>query len=328
MISRLTLPVASLLVLAACASDEKPEATDQASLETQAEEAVDTATAEAEDMASEAADVADEAADEADDMAEEMTEAAETETAETEMAGSDATLLCEGFGPQTPRDISNPAGTNMRAFAMAPKASQLNLCNIHTHTNAEHKGPGFSVFVNDSDYGGYACNETADLTEAELAPAPGPYGKVKPGDTIEVHWVHTSCEATPGEGLGSCVPEGCENPALRVEAQTFLVVNDDSALDFTEMAYGGNTVGGLHQAKMIPSDTGEPVVFRGSTTGPSYTQAVCSPFQVTWSVRPQCAKLDINSLHEWAESGNVFNETESHGVRQLVTAPELLAPIE
>jgi len=27
-------------------------------------------------------------------------------------------------------------------------------------------------------------------------------------------------------------------------------------------------------------------------------------------------------------AGNVFNETESHGVRQLVTAPELLAPIE
>jgi nucleotide-binding universal stress UspA family protein len=27
-----------------------------------------------------------------------------------------------------------------------------------------------------------------------------------------------------------------------------------------------------------------------------------------------------------AAAGNVFNETESHGVRQLVTAPELLSP--
>jgi len=45
-------------------------------------------------------------------------------------------------------------------------------------------------------------------------------------------------------------------------------------------------------------------------------------------VRPQCAKLDISSLNRWAEAGNVFNETKSHGVRQLVTAPELLAPIE
>ena len=49
---------------------------------------------------------------------------------------------------------------------------------------------------------------------------------------------------------------------------------------------------------------------------------------MTWNVRPACARLDINSLHRWAENGNVFNETHSHGVRQLVTAPELLAPIE
>lgn len=51
-------------------------------------------------------------------------------------------------------------------------------------------------------------------------------------------------------------------------------------------------------------------------------------FKPKWNVRPQCAKLDINSLHRWAEWGNVFNETGSHGVRQLVTAPELLSPID
>ena len=38
-------------------------------------------------------------------------------------------------------------------------------------------------------------------------------------------------------------------------------------------------------------------------------------------------QLDIGSLHRWAEAGNVFEETKSHGVRQLVTAPELLSPI-
>ena len=204
----------------------------------------------------------------------------------------------------------------------------MNLCNIHTHTNAEHKGPGFSVFVDATDSGGYASNATADLTAAELAPAPGAYGGVEPGDTIEVHWVHTSCDATPGEGLGACVPESCTDPLLRVEAQVVLVVNDDSALDFMDMAYGGNVVNDVHQALSIPSDTGQPVLFRGSTTGPSYTQSTCSPAQVTWNVRPQCAKLSINSLHAWAESGNVFKETKSHGVRQLVTAPELLSPIE
>ena len=236
--------------------------------------------------------------------------------------------LCLDAGPQTPRDISSSDGLNQVLFPMAPPASEMNLCNIHTHTNAEHKGPGFSVFVDATDSGGYACNETAELTEAELAPAPGAYQGVEPGQTIEVHWVHTSCDATPGEGLGACVPEGCENPLLRVEAQVFLVVNDESAPDFMDMAYGGNVVNGLHQAKLIPSDTGDPALFRGSTTGPSYTQASCSPAQVTWNVRPRCSKLSIQSLHAWAENGNVFNETKSHGVRQLVTAPELLSSIE
>ena len=236
--------------------------------------------------------------------------------------------LCVDMGPQTPRDIASLAGLNTVTFPFAPPAGEMNLCNIHTHTNAEHKGPGFSVFVSDAEDGGYACNETSELSEADLAPAEGAYEGVAPGDTIEVHWVHTTCAATPGEGLGACVPETCTDPLLRVEAQVFLVVNDPDALDFTTTAYGGNIVDDLHQAMMIPATTGEPVLFRGSTTGPSYDQSTCSPAQVTWSVRPQCARLDINSLHRWAEQGNVFNETHSHGVRQLVTALELLAPIE
>lgn len=244
-----------------------------------------------------------------------------------EVSQETVSKFCMGMGPQTPRDISNVIGTNPVKFPIAPSAGEMNLCNIHTHTNAEHKGPGFNVFVGNSASGGYACNETSSLTAAELAPAPGAYKGVKPGDTIEVHWVHTSCAASPGQGLGACVPEGCENPQLRVEAQTFLVVNDSSALNFMDMDYSGAPINNLHQAKMIPSNTGVPVTFLGSTTGPSYTQAKCSPAKVTWNVRPACAKLDINSLHAWAEN-NVFKETESHGVRQLVTEPALLSPIE
>lgn len=236
--------------------------------------------------------------------------------------------LCLSSGPQTPRDITSVYGQNSVQFEKSPPAAEMNLCNVHTHTNAEHKGPGFSVFVNDRDYGGYACNDTVDLTAAELAPAPGAYGNVKSGDTIEVHWVHTTCETPPGAGLGACVPQTCENPLLRVETQTFLLVNDPEALDFMDLAYDAPADGGRPQAKSIPGDTGRPVEFLGSTTGPSYTQSTCSPAQVTWSVRPMCTKLDINSLHRWAESGNVFEETKSHGVRQLVTAPELLSPIE
>ncbi len=267
--------------------------------------------------------------------------AAETAEAieETAEAATDAVAeavqpaICEGFGPQTPRDITLTSGSNPISFPLAPAASEMNLCNIHTHTNAEHKGPGYSVFVGDGEFGGYACDASADLTEAELADpyegGEGPFGNVKPGDTIEVHWVHTSCDVAPGPGLGSCLSETCTDPLLRVEAQVFLVVNDPEALDFRDFDYAGAPAeGGFHQASAIPTNTGEPVVFRGSTTGPSFTQAVCSPLQVTWSVRPQCARVDINSLHAWAEEGNVLEETDSHGVRQLVTAPELLSPIQ
>ncbi len=241
-----------------------------------------------------------------------------------------ASDICVGYGPQTPRDISSRSGANARAFNPAPASSDMNLCNIHTHTNAEHKGPGFSIFAGPTEHGGYQCNDTAALTPEELKDPTGGHGAfhgVKPGDTIEVHWVHSSCDVKPGKGLGSCLSDACANPQLRVEAQAFLVVNDPKALNFADFAYGGTVVGGLHQANALPSGTGAPVVFAGSTTGPSYTEAKCSPLQVTWSVRPNCAKLDISSLHQWAKAGNVFEENHSHGVRQLVTAPELLAPI-
>ena len=238
--------------------------------------------------------------------------------------------ICAGYGPQTPRDISMKAGANTRLFAMAPAASRMNLCNLHTHTNAEHKGPDFSVSAGDGEHGGWKCNETNSLTEAELQEPEGEahYKGVKPGDTIEVHWVYSSCDVAPGESLGSCLNDACVNPQLRVEAQVFLVVNDPNALDFGDFAYAGNVVGGLHQANSLPTGTGAPIVFAGSTTGPSFSESQCSPFQVTWSVRPSCAKLDISSLHRWAASGNIFKEDHSHGVRQLVTSPELLAPID
>ena len=44
---------------------------------------------------------------------------------------------CEGFGPQTPRDISLTEGVNAVEFPLAPPSTEMNLCNIHTHTNAE-----------------------------------------------------------------------------------------------------------------------------------------------------------------------------------------------
>src|SRR5919106_2971015 len=118
--------------------------------------------------------------------------------------------------------------------------------------------------------------------------------------------LYTSCDVTPGEGLGACLSEQCANPQLRVEAQSFLVLNEPNALSFADFDHDGDA-NGLHQAKALPSETGEPVVFLGSTTAPSFTQEKCSPLQVTWSVRPACAKVDIGSLNKWCE-GNLSNE--------------------
>ena len=237
---------------------------------------------------------------------------------------------CIGYGPQNPRDIDNRAGENRRTFSFAPNYTEMNLCNIHFHSNAEHKGKNFSVYVGEGDHGhggGYQCNDSSSLTAAEIEAPEENYCKgVKPGDTIEVHWVHSSCDVKPGQGLGACLSDSCANPDLRVETQVFTVVNDSSALDFNDFVYGGTIVDGYHQAKALPSDTGEPVEFLGSTTGPKYTEQICSPLQVSWSVRPQCAKVDIDSLSRWCKE-NVFEEDHAHGVRTLVTNPELLSEI-
>lgn len=237
---------------------------------------------------------------------------------------------CDGAGPQTPRDIDNLSGENKRIFSIAPKSTEMNLCNIHLHTNAEHKAKDFSIYAGEGDQGhggGYQCGMSKSLSEAELkAPAVNHCKGIKPGDTIEVHWVHSACDVKPGKGLGSCLNDACANPNLRVETQVFTVVNDASALDFNTMTYDGHTANGYHQPKTLPTSTGKSVEFLGSTTGPKYTGEKCSPLQVTWAVRPQCAKVDINSLSKWCE-GNVFEEDHAHGVRKLVVNPKLLSEI-
>jgi hypothetical protein len=243
------------------------------------------------------------------------------------VAGSAAAAeVCVGFGPQTPRDIDSPAGENARIFSPAPSAAQMNLCNIHFHAQAEHRAAAFSLTSEGA--AGYQCNDRATLTGAELAPLADNHCRgVEPGDTIEVHWVYSSCDVTPGKSLGACLSDSCGNPDLRVETQVFLVVNDPEATDFRQLAYGGNVVDGYHQPKRLPDSTGVPVEFLGSTTGPSFDQQTCSPLQVTWSVRPECARLDLSSLSAWC-AGNVFEEDHAHGVRPLVTDPRLLSEIE
>ncbi|MEP1964995.1 delta-class carbonic anhydrase [Tateyamaria sp.] len=239
----------------------------------------------------------------------------------------------KGYGPQSPRDLNTLGGDNQRAFNAAPAASEMNLCNIHFHKGAEHSGGQFTTYRGNGDGKGYDSGFAydGDLTEAELAPVDypvGPTGKkgaLEPGDTIEVHYVHTTAQITPGPTLGACLSEAIINPQLRVETQVYVLVNDKAAKDFVNLTEIGE-VDGYHQALNIPSDTGAPITYDGSTTGPSYNEKA-SPIQVSWSVRPEVKKVYIGSVAEWMKA-NIFDERKAHGVRNLVKNPDLISDID
>jgi hypothetical protein len=239
--------------------------------------------------------------------------------------------VCTGFGPQTPRDIDNHTGEITPGDSLAPGYEKLNLCNIHFHNGAEHKAKAFSVSAHADSHGhggGFECGISKSLGAAELK-APNRYicGGLHAGETVEVHWVYSSCDVAPREGLEACVTETCEDPELRVETQVFTLVNDSLALDFNGFSNAIDKVDGVCQARALPDGNGKPVDFPGSTTGSTYDAQKCSTLQVSWSARPQCAKLDINSLAAWCDS-NAFNEDHAHGVRPLVTDLSLLSEIK
>ena len=237
----------------------------------------------------------------------------------------------KGFGPQSPRDIDQDYGSNQRHFSMGPNRSQLNLCNIHFHKNAEHSGGQFTTHVGNGDgkgsNTGYAYN--GKLTASQLKPVSGKICAAKDealqsGDTLEVHYVYSSAQVQPGPTLGACLAKNTMNPSLKVEGQVMVLANDSNALDFKHLAMV-KQVNGYFQAPNIPNNMGVPVEYLGSTTGPSYNEKG-SPFQVSWSVRPNVAVVDINSVGEWCND-NVFKEDHAHGVRNLVTNPKLLSSI-
>ena len=238
----------------------------------------------------------------------------------------------KGFGPQSPRNIDSVAGNNKILFNTAPAYSEMNLCNIHFHKNAEHAGGEFNKYAGNGDGHGYQSGYlySGSLSKSEMAPVsqeicPSKHGSLHSGDTIEIHYVHSSAQVKPGPTLGACLSDAIKNPQLRVEAQVYVLVNDSQALDFAELTEHAKK-NDLYQALNIPKNTGNPVVYSGSTTGPGYNETG-SPFQVSWSVRPRVAKVNIETVGKWCK-GNVFNEDHAHGVRNLVTNQDLLSPIK
>ena len=223
---------------------------------------------------------------------------------------------CIGAGPQAPRDIDLSAGSNPVVFEKAPAMQDMNLCNIHFHRNAEHKSAAYSTFVKDGSNSGWACKEPAPgrlaMEHAEYKGCAG----IAPGDTIEVHWVYTTCDnetagvQTMGPGLNACLTTVCSNPELRVVAQVF-ELQENGDLKFSD----------------APISHNDPTVeYIGSTTGTTFSNNHCSPFQVTWDVKKTCGTLDIDDFSKWC-SNNKYNENHAHGVRELVTSEPLLSKI-
>lgn len=223
---------------------------------------------------------------------------------------------CIGAGPQSPRDIDITAGTNSVIFEKAPSIKDMNLCNIHFHRNAEHKSAAYSTFVKDGSNSGWACKApTAERLANDHAEYEGCSG-IAEGDTIEVHWVHTTCDTKTkgvqplGGGLSACLTTICNNPELKVVSQIFTLQK-----------------GGGLKFKESPLNPDDPaVLYIGSTTGTSYRNDHCSPFQVTWDVKKTCNSLDIDSFAKWC-SNNKYKDNHAHGVRELVTSKNLLSEI-
>lgn len=239
----------------------------------------------------------------------------------------------KGFGPQAPRDLNSRKGMNKRVFAPAPAYPKMNLCNIHFHKNAEHKGGQFTTAAA-AGHGGHEAQAgyrySGKLSAAESRPLDaevchGEHGGLQAGDTIELHYVHSSAQVVPGPTLNACLSESDSNPQLRVEAQVFVLVNDAKAPDFAGFAKTGEK-NGYQQALNIPKNSGVPIKYAGSTTGPAYNEKG-SPLQVSWSVRPKVIKVSAQSVDQWCK-GNIFKEDHPHGARNLVVDPRLLSEIK
>jgi len=244
-------------------------------------------------------------------------------------------IVGKNIGAQAPRNIDSIAGVNNKTTTTAPASTAMNLCNIHFHKSAEHKGGEFTKYAGNGDGYGYESGYkyTGILTASESSSFEGEeictseHGSLHSGDTIEVHYVYSSDDVQPGATLGACLAAGRADgtqPSLRVETQVYVLVNDEQALNFgtlTEVTYNG-----LYQAPNIPNNTGTAIQYEGSTTGPGYNEEI-SPFQVTWNVRPKVAKVNIKTVGEWCHH-NDFDEHHAHPVRNLVINPNLLSEIK
>jgi len=253
---------------------------------------------------------------------------------------------CANAEVQAPRDLSDGAVGDK-----TPKAATLNieqteflpLSNVHFHYGAEHKSDHYSDGSLADTYDeahsserrlgarrlagdvrpGFMCSNDGLSEDVDLAPYEFEHckGQVYVGKSYEVHYVHSSAGYTDeqktdlgvdgiDDGLGGAANgRGLLNPMITVEAQVFHIVQ--GADSFEDMLHGWTVVGHNNS-----------VMYPGSTTGPSHTNEICSPYSITWHVDKDCHQVSPESFDKLCEqmmtAYGLEGDTYPHGSRILV----------
>ena len=64
-------------------------------------------------------------------------------------------------------------------------------------------------------YGPHAPRDIDDISGNNTQLFAASQSELQPGDTIEVHYVYTTAQVTPGPTLGACLSDAIQNPQLR-----------------------------------------------------------------------------------------------------------------
>merc|ERR1711879_39158 len=233
-------------------------------------------------------------------------------------------------GVQAPRDVSEGSeGKKAAAFEPLNQAQRAKLVqtNVHFHLGAEHYSQGQydqksndRRLATDGDVAaGYMCDTTGYNTDAYEFQ----YCKnVKVGETYEIHYPYSSAGAVAAaldddvtslsDGLGSAANgRSLLNPFLVVQGQVFFIVNDDNYY-YDDMVHGWQT--GLAAE--------DSVMYAGSTTGPSHTNEVCSPYAVSWHVDRKCHPVSAKAFDKMCQDMkteyDMYADTYPHGSRILL----------
>lgn len=266
---------------------------------------------------------------------------------------------CTVAGPQSPKDLTTDRISDGNRFSAAPvmhrkQMNDMELVNVHFHLGAEHKsdaynsnavsdsGTTFTAGGHDVRAGWWATGTAADFhsTRASATPVGSPCEDLYVGDTIEVHWVHSSAGK---QAAGSDDPEGTHltdglgnaangrnllNPMLHVEGTVYSIVSDDTAETVFDPGKNepekNKTLLDYHMPKAGENDY---VRYVGSSTGQSFTgnfaakDQLCSPYVINWGVDLRLHKVKNTTMVELCQAlkkNNIVTDLKPHGSRVLL----------